>query len=309
MTPGVPLVELHGADPDLVGVLTELFAAYRSRRPTPTHVVDLDRDLWAQLEGLGLTRLTGSPERGGSGGTWADAAALIGIAAGAAAPVPLVERDVLAGWLLEAAGLPDDGGLRTVCRPDPSGVALNVTWAREVSHVVALWEDRDEWRVADVPRERVVLTERRNIAGEPCDTVEFEVDLLEAGVVVSDAVGEQFHLRGALARSAQVVGAMERVVELVLRHVAERTQFGRPIGRFQAVQHLVSDIASETALGRAATDAAVAGRRPRTGPTPACSSPSVSPSRAWDTGRRSSCAEPTRCSVRSARPSSTSCTP
>ena len=258
MAPDQPLVELHGADPDLVGVLSELFAAYRSRRPTPTHLVDLDRDLWAQLEELGLSRLTGSPERGGSGGTWADAAALLAIAAGAAAPVPLVEHDVLAGWLLEAAGLPDDGGLRTVCRPDPSGVALNVTWARDATHVVALWEDRDEWRVADVPIEHVVLTERRNIAGEPSDTVEFEVDKLEGGVIVSHAVGEQFHLRGALARSAQVVGGMERIVEIVLRHVAERVQFGRPIGRFQAVQHLVSDIAAETALGRAATDAAVA---------------------------------------------------
>ena len=70
-----------------------------------------------------------------------------------------VEHDVLADWLLEAAGLPDDGGLRTVCRPDPSGVALNVTWAREATHVVALWEDRTSWRVADVPRSTIHLTD------------------------------------------------------------------------------------------------------------------------------------------------------
>ncbi|MEO7447976.1 MAG: acyl-CoA dehydrogenase family protein [Humibacillus sp.] len=253
-----PLVEQVGPDPDLVAVLTDVFGDYRTRRAVPTQDLDLDRDLWARLEQLGLTRLTGSPERGGSGGSWADAAALLGLAAGAAAPVPLAEHDLLAGWLLEEAGLPGDGGLRTVCRPDPSGVALNVTWAREATHVVALWEDGDEWRVADVPADRLRLTERRNIAGEPSDTVEFDIVDLESGVVVPAGVGEQFHLRGALARSAQVVGAMERIVEVVLRHVAERSQFGRPIGRFQAVQHLVSDIASETALARAATDAAVA---------------------------------------------------
>jgi acyl-CoA dehydrogenase len=51
---------------------------------------------------------------------------------------------------------------------------------------------------------------------------------------------------------------MERVLEVVLAHVRDRVQFGRPIGRFQAVQHLVADIAAETALARAATDAAVA---------------------------------------------------
>ncbi|GAB3888849.1 acyl-CoA dehydrogenase family protein [Terrabacter terrigena] len=245
-------------DPDLVEVLTDLFADYRDTRPTPTAVVDLDRELWQRLEDLGMTRLTGSESSGGSGGGWVDAAALLGLAAAAAAPVPLAEHDVLGGWLLEAAGLPNDGGLRTVCRPDPSGVALNVTWARDASRVVALWEDRDEWRVADVPADRIGIEERRNLAGEPSDTVEFDVDDLEAGMLVPHEIGEQFHLRGALARSAQVVGAMERIVEIVLTHVRERHQFGRPIGRFQAVQHLVADIASETALARAATDAAVA---------------------------------------------------
>ena len=120
-------------DPDLVDVLTDLFTDYRATRATPTAVVDLDRGLWQRLEDLGMTRLTGSESAGGSGGGWVDAAALLGLAAAAAAPVPLAEHDVLGGWLLEAAGLPNDGGLRTVCRPDPSGVALNVTWARDAS--------------------------------------------------------------------------------------------------------------------------------------------------------------------------------
>ena len=194
------------ADPDLVAVLTDLFADYRATRATPTAVVDLDRGLWQRLEDLGMTRLTGSESAGGSGGSWVDAAALLGLAAAVAAPVPLAEHDVLGGWLLEAAGLPNDGGLRTVCRPDPSGVALNVTWARDASRVVALWEDRDEWRVADVPADRIGIEERRNLAGEPSDTVEFDVDDLEAGTLVPHEIGEQFHLRGALARSAQVVG-------------------------------------------------------------------------------------------------------
>ena len=245
-------------DPDLVAVLIDLFADYRARRATPTAVVDLDRELWERLEDLGPTRHTGAEAAGGSGGRGVEAGAVRGMGAAAAAPVPLAEHDVLGGWLLESASLPNDGALRTVCRPDPSGVALNVTWARDVSSVVALWEDRDQWRVADVPIDRIGIEQRRNLAGEPSDTVEFDLDDLEAGVLVAREIGEQFHLRGALARSAQVVGAMDRVVEVVLDHVREREQFGRPVGRFQAVQHLVADIASETALARAATDAAVA---------------------------------------------------
>jgi acyl-CoA dehydrogenase len=252
------LAAATSADPDLLAVLTELFDDYRATRPAPGATVELDHGLWQRLESLGLTRLTGREEAGGSGGGWTDAAALLGLAAAASAPVPLAEHDVLGGWLLDEAGLDNDGGIRSVCRPDPTGVALNVTWARDASRVVALWEDRDQWRVADVPVERIGLEEGRNLAGEPSDTVEFDLADLERGTVVAHEIGEQFHLRGALARSTQVVGAMERIVEVVLTHARERVQFGRPIGRFQAVQQLVSDLAAETALARAATDAAVA---------------------------------------------------
>ena len=245
-------------DPDLVGMLRGLFADYRSRRPAPTEVVDLDRSLWSQLEELGLTRLTAAEDRGGSGGTWADAAALLGLAAGAAAPVPLAENDLLADWLLATARLPNDGGIRTVCRPSLAGVARDVPWGRDADHVVALWADRGRLTVTDVPVSRTTMERRRNVAGEPSDTVTFRVDDLRDGVVVDAAVAEELQWRGALAASAAAVGAMDRVVEVVLGHVNDRTQFGRPIGRFQAVQNLVCDIAAQTALARAATDAAVA---------------------------------------------------
>ena len=246
-------------DPDLVDVLTGLFADYRATRATPTAVVDLDRGLWQRLEDLGLTRLTGSESAGGSGGGWVDAAALLGLAAAAAAPVPLAEHDVLGGWLLEAAGLPNDGGPadRMPSRPVGGRPQRHVGPGRE-PHRGALGGPGPVAGGRRAGRARRPSSERRNLAGEPSDTVEFDLDDLEAGTVVAHEIGEQFHLRGALARCAQVVGAMERVVEVVLTHVREREQFGRPIGRFQAVQHLVADIASETALARAATDAAVA---------------------------------------------------
>lgn len=256
------LVVSHGADPDLVAAITQLFADYRSERQGAagggTPDLTLDLALWRRLDGLGLTRLSASEASGGSGATWLEAAALLGAAAAAAAPIPLAEHDVLAAWLLEAAGLPNDGALRTVCRPDPSGVALNVTWARDADSIVALWEDGEQWRVADVPSSKVAIEPGRNLAGEPSDTVNFYLTDLASGVLVEHEIGDQFHWRGALARCAQVVGAMDRIVEVVLNHVNERQQFGRPIGRFQAVQHLVADIATEASLARAATDTAVA---------------------------------------------------
>ena len=65
-------------------------------------------------------------------------------------------------------------------------------------------------------------------------------------------------LRLGLATAVAMTGAMDAAVDLTIRHVRERTQFGRPLAAFQAVQSLVADAASEAALARAATDAALA---------------------------------------------------
>src|SRR5690606_10439482 len=41
---------------------------------------------------------------------------------------------------------------------------------------------------------------------------------------------------GAALCAAQLAGAMRSALRLVVRHAGDREQFGRPIGRFQAVQ-------------------------------------------------------------------------
>jgi alkylation response protein AidB-like acyl-CoA dehydrogenase len=58
----------------------------------------------------------------------------------------------------------------------------------------------------------------------------------------------------ALAASlvADGVGAAGRALELALEHAKQREQFGRPIGSFQAVQHLLVDMLQDLELTRAA---------------------------------------------------------
>lgn len=64
---------------------------------------------------------------------------------------------------------------------------------------------------------------------------------------------------GALMRACQMNGAMSRVLELSLQHAQERKQFGRTLGKFQAIQHLLSAIAAECAASSAAVNKAIDG--------------------------------------------------
>lgn len=64
--------------------------------------------------------------------------------------------------------------------------------------------------------------------------------------------------RGALLRSIQMAGALERIRDLTVAYAAEREQFGQPINRFQAVQQELAELAATVALAVAAVDEAVA---------------------------------------------------
>ncbi len=57
--------------------------------------------------------------------------------------------------------------------------------------------------------------------------------------------------RLSVALVADGVGAAERVLELTLEHAKARHQFGRPVGSFQAVQHLCADMLQALELARA----------------------------------------------------------
>ena len=56
---------------------------------------------------------------------------------------------------------------------------------------------------------------------------------------------------GALARTAEMVGAAQRVMELAVEHAKTRVQGGRPIGGHQAIQHACADLVRDVDASRA----------------------------------------------------------
>ena len=58
--------------------------------------------------------------------------------------------------------------------------------------------------------------------------------------------------RLGVAAAVDGVGAAQRALELAVEYAKERVQFDKPIGAFQAVQHLCADMLRTVELGRAA---------------------------------------------------------
>ncbi|MGA3044089.1 MAG: acyl-CoA dehydrogenase family protein [Bryobacteraceae bacterium] len=55
-----------------------------------------------------------------------------------------------------------------------------------------------------------------------------------------------------VALAAEMVGGMQRVMEIAVEYAKARKQFGKPIGQFQAVQHLCADMLLLTESSRSA---------------------------------------------------------
>jgi acyl-CoA dehydrogenase len=261
-------------------LLADAIAGFLDARCTPDDVAEIEagRDsapLWAELEELGFTLVAVSEEAGGGGGSLVDALTVLRSAGRHAVPLPLAETGLLAAWILEAAGLAGGEGRSAVApvRPEDaftlrrdgdgailSGRALRIPWARDAQRLVVLAGAEDgRTYAASIAPSAARIAGGVNLAGEPRDTVELDAVRIgrEAFAPVELTIDDVL-LRGALARAAQMLGALERVRDLTVAWSKDREQFGRPIARFQAVQHMLAQMARDVALTRAAVELAAA---------------------------------------------------
>ncbi|MCF6386634.1 acyl-CoA dehydrogenase [Mycobacterium sp. MBM] len=205
-----------------------------------------DADLWHTLDESGLTRLTTEQDAGPR----ESAVVLAGLARHAAA-VPIAETDLLAGWLAGVAGLPVPAGPLTIAIGH-DGTARDVPWPADAAMVLAARES-DGLYVGLLSDPEV--TAGHNLAGEPRGDLAYDTDGLTR---LDSAVGDELVRRGAWARCVQIIGAFDAALELTVAHTSERVQFGRPLSKFQAVQHSLAAMAGEIEQARAATDLATA---------------------------------------------------
>ena len=216
-----------------------------------------DNALWAQLAGLGLTGLLVPEAHGGLGLGDADFVAIAEACGYVALPEPLVDTALIAAALLR------DAGNETLAATWLSRIAegtARIAVGHPVNPLVA------DAHVADllllthadaihaVPRAAVTLTANEGL--DPSRRL-FRVDWAPADDTVlasGDAARSLLDAaldRGALASAAQALGAAQRLIELAVAYTRDRKQFGQAVGSFQAVQHLMANVAVKLEYAKA----------------------------------------------------------
>jgi acyl-CoA dehydrogenase len=225
-------------------------------------------ELWNALEESGLT-LTWVPDNlGGAGAEMIDGFAVLRVAGRFAAPVPLAET-LMAGWLLAQAGISappgpmtvapvhEDGNIALDANGKLRGRARHIPFARTAKHIAVLAKRDGAPAVALVTAEGLAIREGASLAGEPQDTVTFDgATAISSGAAPAGLDPVALARLGAAMRTQQMAGALEHILDQSVQWSLDRVQFGRPIAKFQAVQHNLATLAGEVAAAGAAADTA-----------------------------------------------------
>lgn len=177
-------------------------------------------ETWTALEEQGLTLALVPEDAGGVGLSWADAVAIWQVLGRHGAPVPVAEA-MLANALLAS---PVEGVLTLGATDAPFG--------RFAAHAVT----------EAGARPVTGHTPGLNLAREPRDVLRLGAPLTAGG-----PSPRAMRLGLALMRAAQMAGAARHALNLAVEWANTRKQFGRPIGKFQAIQQSLALVAGEVA--------------------------------------------------------------
>jgi len=236
-------------------------------------------ELWKEISLLGWPGLLIPPDYGGSGGSLLDVSLLVEEMGRACFPSPYVQSAVVATSLLvtaanraqrervlpglargdrictlalteDSASFARDGlGLEGEVGGKLTGRKLFVKDAHVADDLIVVT------RGAAGPNLFLLETQRAGVAVAPMETITgekpCEVSFAGVDTRADDLLGTPGQgwdlLRpalqaGALARTAEMVGCAQHILELCVEHARARKQFGRPLGSFQAVQHSCADL-------------------------------------------------------------------
>lgn len=217
---------------------------------------------WEEFYDGGWCGITLPEDEGGAGMGLVGGYILMRLSGYNAVPLPIVEP-IIGAYLLSLAGLPPQNGFLTVAIADSSvknvGSCLfkRVPWARHASGLVVVIPGESDARLVLIDRAQWKAVERTNMAGEPRDDVIVDNVVLKGAVNLPGISIERVLSWLALGRAAQMTGALVKTLDRTVEYANERKQFGRLIGKLQALQQQMSVQAEYVNYARCAVDTAI----------------------------------------------------
>lgn len=233
-----------------------------------------DRGLWQGLADLGLVGVAVPEAFGGSGMGWLELCVVSEELGRALAPVPFVATAVLAVDLLLTAGSDEQKTryLPLIARGDAT-VAVATGGSIDFRDGQLHGSERP---VAGGSEANLAIVSANDGAGQSLFLVDLTQDAVarrtletidplrdHAAITFDGAVAERLGAQGsaatllaaafdkaAIVTAFEQVGGADRTLEMARDQALERIAFGRQIGSFQAIKHMLADMYVETVLAR-----------------------------------------------------------
>jgi alkylation response protein AidB-like acyl-CoA dehydrogenase len=214
----------------------------------------LDTARWATIRDMGLFGICVPEDKRGLGLGLID---LVGIAEAAgyvALPEPLVEQAGIVAPLL--AGLDEDKGWL-----DRVLAGAIVAIAHSANPFIANADSAEALLVVDgdalylVEAGAVTLTRVESF--DPFRRL-FRADWTPSAATRIGSGGGDTAERGAVLAAAQMLGLGQRCIDMAVAYAKDRHQFGKPIGSYQAVKHLLASAQVKIEFARPVVHAAAA---------------------------------------------------
>lgn len=212
--------------------------------------------LWSEIEAAGFADALVPEADGGAGLSGQEAAVLLFLAGAHALPLPLGQTMIARAAALRCGLALPEGPVAIAGHPasvaDGEVVLADVPHGAACRHVVA----GIAGRFVLLPTKSARI-ERSGVHGSLTATLIWpETAAAEAANL--DAAGVDWLAAGAVVTAARMAGAMERALAMTVDHANQRVQFGKPIGRLQAVQQQISVMVEEVFAARIAVSLALA---------------------------------------------------
>lgn len=221
-------------------------------QPATVRAIEQSADpapLWQTLLDSGFADCLLPEPAGGAGLSLSDLTPVLYVLGRHAMPLPLAQT-LYARALLQAHGVKVPAGPIALASLDDGSPATLVADARHAG-----W-----FLVQDGTR--CVLLPASAAGAEPTGAhADLTVRLPRPGAQAAAFELPAGTLRtiGACLHAAQMAGALSQVMDMTLQYANDRLQFGRAIGKFQAIQHQISEMAEHVAAARLAAQIACDG--------------------------------------------------